>query len=201
MSWRGKTIAATVGAIAFFFSLFAWYASAVPHEDKPAKPEGGIGGRLAQLQLDAATKELIQAQTELRKEQVQLAFLKANEKAIFETSIPDATIDEALKKDPAIEKLRQELTEMAENLEKTRKTAAEGKAAPALREIQKQMANLEINLEARRKSLLPKIIEQMRTKDRQDFQAKIAEHDVHIAFLKEYEKALLADMQRYAAEK
>jgi len=41
----------------------------------------------------------------------------------------------------------------------------------------------------------------MRTKDRQDFQAKIAEHDVHIAFLKEYEKALLADMQRYAAEK
>src|SRR5262249_30243541 len=152
--------------------------------------------RVNQLQLDAALKELVEAVTDLRKEQVQMAFLKSNEKTIFETPIPDATIDEAANKDPAIEKLQEQLAEMRENIEKIRKTAAEGKADQAAREIQKQMANLEINVDARRKSLRPRIIDQLRGKDRQEYYAKISQHEVHISYLKEYEKALLADIRR-----
>jgi hypothetical protein len=169
--------------------------------DTPSKLEGSIGQRVNQLQLDAALKELVEAVTDRRKEQVQMAFLKSNEKTIFEAPIPDATIDEAVKKDPAMEKLQEQLAEMGENIEKIRKTAAEGKADQAVREIQKQMANLEINVEARRKSLRPKIIDQLRGRDRQEYQAKIAQHEVHISYLKEYEKVLLADIRRYAGEK
>jgi hypothetical protein len=164
-----------------------------------AKLATQVTEQLNRMKLELAQKELVQVQSDIRKENVELAHLRGREKSIDSVPVPESTIEELINRDPIIDQRLQREVELRQSIAEIENVSAEGGRAPGVRDLQTKLAATEKILATRRAKLRTQIIEQLRLKARDEFKAKVAQHEDTISFLTELEQALKTDIQRLSA--
>ncbi len=127
--------------------------------------------RLAQDQLNRASRELIDLESEVRMRQIEEITLMAQEGKEFQ--VPEKEIIAQLEKDPEVQKHRARASQLEELLEETKAKATPGKEIKALQTIKNDLDRVQKALEDRRKLIRPSTEKELRERLRTDAAAQL----------------------------
>lgn len=159
-----------------------------------------VAHKFAMESLAAAQKELLQTQSQLQSAEVDLSVLKAKGQAADDLVIPDYKIDKAMQKDPIIDGLYLQLTQIQETIAREERKFQPGKATPFLRDYVKQQDAVKDAIGAYRNRIRPTIEAQLRAEARDEYRVALAGAQDKISRLKDLEKGLSGKVERLTTE-
>ena len=169
--------------------------------------------QLARLQLEAAIKDLIQVQADIRKVRAELTLAQAQEK---KTEVPprfpaiaDKELEQQIEQDREVQQLRAQIAEQQKALHDLELVVARGKDNLLFQRETAVLEDLKKRLACRRRALRPLIEDEIRAQQKKVDDARRADlqkqhqHKINalqdrLTYLQELEKILDADVQRLA---
>jgi polysaccharide biosynthesis transport protein len=149
--------------------------------------------------LTTARHKLQAKRDELRDLLVEDAAQRGKEEALKKLPVPDALVEEEVRKDKPYEQHRLDLAKLEEDLEKVRRLATRADDPP-LRRATAAVETAKEALAARAEKLRPLIRQQFREKAEQDLQLKAAQRQERTAVLAEQEKQLKKEVDELEEE-
>jgi capsular exopolysaccharide synthesis family protein len=114
------------------------------------------------MQLSWYERELVQTQSSLRRDQIELATLRSFLKDLASSAIPDADIQKLLDADPAVQAAQIQVSTTTNLLEKSAGVLKQGNSDPRLQPLRKQLAEAESALATVKKRLTPDAVQRLR---------------------------------------
>lgn len=157
--------------------------------------------RIALEQLRKARSELVQAQADRRRTQVELEVLQARDKALAAAPPPvsETALEEALAADKLVTAMSNRQVEMEEALESMRGRTSGGDKNPTILRQMRDLDALRASIEARRKRLRPQLTEQLRERTRRELQTAMVPLQERILVLDQLEKVLTEEVKKLSA--
>jgi succinoglycan biosynthesis transport protein ExoP len=159
--------------------------------------------RLAALdnpRLPAAEKDLQQARFDLKKAQVELSLLLAQEKQIAGLPAPEEAVLAALKEDPAGRDLLADLARVESQIQTILRISVQGEKDPSLNDFLKEREAVRKKLERRRSAVLPAVEQQVRARARAELDASLARQRARVASLEELTANLETEVRSLGAD-
>jgi capsular exopolysaccharide synthesis family protein len=151
--------------------------------------------RFATEALGQAEKDLLKAQSEVRRLTLELKVKQAREKATG-PDVPETLVEQAMDKHPDVVQLLARRDHLKKKLERAAQMALRGKDEPALNPIHDEISDTEAQLKATRARLAPEIKEHLRQQAFGDLQGAMVTLRDQLALWQEMEKALVESVER-----
>jgi capsular exopolysaccharide synthesis family protein len=144
-------------------------------------------------------QEQTRLQIELLRLQAQVTVQTAKNKATAEIEIPESLIDQAVELDPTAQQLKSKVYRIQERLNAMRAAAKDPAKVPGIASLERELAGIEQELKARREEIRPLAKANIVQKLRGDAEVALNEINERFTQLKEQERILNAELERYAA--
>jgi polysaccharide biosynthesis transport protein len=168
-------------------------------ESKLGTKDASVRARIhafLEQQLGMLERELLQTQSGLRKSRTELTVLEAQEKQFNNLAIPEATIQDTLNKDPAIQKLRTEAKGVKQLIQQTLERSARGENEPTVIKYRNSLSKVEKEIADEERRLRPDLVRHLRDQARADLAARLSIERGRISSLEETEKILEPEVKR-----
>jgi succinoglycan biosynthesis transport protein ExoP len=150
--------------------------------------------------LGAEEKELLQYQSELRRVEADLEFLKTKEKVPANVPVPASVIQDEMERDPVLAKHLAREAELMAALSEMKTVRELGDDHPSVRDHVNELEIVRRAKKARQEDLRPRIIQRVQEKARREDAAKNAQLEERASSLKALEAVLHRRVQRLAQE-
>ncbi|GAC1463411.1 MAG: hypothetical protein NVSMB9_00880 [Isosphaeraceae bacterium] len=151
--------------------------------------------QFALQQLAQEKAEHQKVQLELKRSSAELSILRADEGPIVHQPLDDSSVEEALSRDPMMEKHKLMANELAIKLERTRRLVRSD-TDPSVRDLRIKQESVRRALFARRAELWPKVEKQIRQEQGDGPSDRLGELSTRIKVLSEYDKVLRQEIDR-----
>jgi polysaccharide biosynthesis transport protein len=150
--------------------------------------------------LTHAEEELAKTRLELKAVQAELTVLQRQAQAAANVAVPANVVEELVMQDETIRKDRLECQRLEGLLVQIKKAAAKGDRDPYYIEKMNELTALREKVQQRQQEVVGKLEGQIQAKAREQHQAKIVQLAQRVDFLKELEKALVAELEQLKGE-
>jgi capsular exopolysaccharide synthesis family protein len=159
-----------------------------------------IKHKYAMERLAFAQKELLQLQSKLRQAIAEAELEKARGEDASKIEVPEATVNDLLKKDPVVQKRAEEVSKAKELIEQTIKLSRRGKREPAVANFRARLEAARAALEARKAALRPDLVRQLREKAQHDILAGAEQTRKRVKLLNTLKESVKGEVKKLTDE-
>ena len=145
--------------------------------------------QMAVQQLGEEKRELLQVQTELKRDRAELKVLHEAAARDGRAGVDRRAVEDALDREPALERFREQSAELAMKLDRALRLVR-NEADPSVREARRSLDRVRKNEATARATLRPKIEREIRAIDESRESRRAPELETRLRILTEYEKVL-----------